>query len=48
MIHNEVVFDRHYSFNRFTVRNNVLLCFNRFTLRMHVYILTGSYCLRNI
>ena len=29
---NKVVWDRHYSFNRFTVRNNFLLFFNRFTL----------------
>ena len=36
MIHNKVVWDRHYSFNRFTVRNNFLLFFNRFTLRLHL------------
>ena len=32
----KVVWDRHYSFNRFTVRNNFLLFFNLFTLRLHL------------
>ena len=36
MIHNKVVWVRHYSFNRFTVRNNFLLFFNRLTLRLHL------------
>ena len=36
MIHIKVVWDRHYSFNRLTVRNNFFLFCNRFMLRLHL------------
>ena len=38
MIRNKIVWDRHYSFNRLTMRNNVLSFFNRFTVTFRMQL----------